>query len=239
MAELHLRRRGRRWFGAHVIRDADLGVLLFRLIEEVENPFRAGHSGLQRVVHPRQLGQRLIELAHIDDERLNAAEADLAGGDLQPADHRDGDVGEVADEPRGRRDQPGEQLGAETGAVELVVAPVELRAGGIAVPERAHHGEPAVGLLDVGAQRPVATHCAANSRRERRVTVRTVSSDSGTASTVMPANSGEIDTIIASTATTVNTAVSSWLIVIDTETEMLSTSLVTRLSSSPRWRVST
>ncbi len=44
--------------------------------------------------------------------------------------------------------------------------------------------------------------------------------------------------IIASTATTVSTAVSNWLIVIEIDIEMLSTSLVTRLSSSPRWRES-
>ena len=44
--------------------------------------------------------------------------------------------------------------------------------------------------------------------------------------------------IITSTATTVSTDVNSWLIVIDSDVWMLSMSLVTRLSSSPRCRES-
>ena len=84
--------------------------------------------------------------------------------------------------------------------------------------------------------RPVLRHCATNSRCERRAIVRVASSDSGTVSTVISANSGEIVSIIASTATTVSTDVSSWLIVIDSDDWMLSMSLVTRLSNSPRWR---
>ena len=51
-------------------------------------------------------------------------------------------------------------------------------------------------------------------------------------------SSGEIVSIITSTATTVSTEVSSWLIVIDSDVWMLSTSLVTRLSTSPRCRES-
>ncbi len=56
--------------------------------------------------------------------------------------------------------------------------------------------------------------------------------------TVSSVSSGEIVSIITSTAITVSSEVSSWLIVIDNEVEMLSTSLVTLLSTSPRCRVS-
>lgn len=51
-------------------------------------------------------------------------------------------------------------------------------------------------------------------------------------------SSGEMDSIIASTTSTVSTEENSWLIVIDTDVAVLSTSLVTRLSSSPRRWVS-
>jgi hypothetical protein len=54
----------------------------------------------------------------------------------------------------------------------------------------------------------------------------------------MPVNRGEIVSIIASTAKTVRIDVRSWAIVIDSDDWMLSTSLVTRLSTSPRCRVS-
>ena len=63
-------------------------------------------------------------------------------------------------------------------------------------------------------------------------------SDSGTVTTVINVSSGEMVSIITSTATTVSTDVSSWLIVIDSDVWMLSTSLVTRLSTSPRCRES-
>ena len=63
-------------------------------------------------------------------------------------------------------------------------------------------------------------------------------SDNGTVTTAINVSSGEIVSIITSTANTVNTEVSSWLMVIDTEVWMLSMSLVTRLSSSPRCRES-
>ncbi|OMC32097.1 hypothetical protein A5739_11895 [Mycobacterium colombiense] len=81
-------------------------------------------------------------------------------------------------------------------------------------------------------------HWATNSRWERRAIARVANRDNGTVSTVITTSSGEMDTIIASTATTVRTDVSSWLIVIDSDDWMLSMSLVTRLSSSPRWRPS-
>ena len=71
-----------------------------------------------------------------------------------------------------------------------------------------------------------------------RAIARVTHSDSGTVTTVISVSNGEIVSIIASTATTVSTAVSSWLIVIETDVWTLSTSLVTLLSNSPRWRES-
>ena len=83
--------------------------------------------------------------------------------------------------------------------------------------------------------RPVLAHWAANNVCERRAMARVTSSDSGTVAIVIRVSSPEMVSIIARTATTVRTAVSNWLIVIEIDVAMLSTSLVTRLSSSPRW----
>ncbi len=86
--------------------------------------------------------------------------------------------------------------------------------------------------------RPVLAHCATNSRCERRAISRVTNNDNGNVTTVSSVSSGEIVSIITSTASTVSSEVSSWLIVIDSDVAMLSTSLVTRLSTSPRCRVS-
>src|ERR1700739_3674438 len=87
-------------------------------------------------------------------------------------------------------------------------------------------------------RRPVLVHWATNRRCERRAIARVASSDIGTVNNVIRANSGEMETIMASTVTTVRIDVSSWLIVIATDDWTLSISLVTLLSSSPRWRPS-
>lgn len=73
---------------------------------------------------------------------------------------------------------------------------------------------------------------------ERRAIDRVTHSESGTVTTVKSVSSGEIVSIITSTAITVRTEVSSWVIDIDSDWARLSTSLVTRLSTSPRCRVS-
>src|SRR5689334_16581209 len=85
---------------------------------------------------------------------------------------------------------------------------------------------------------PVLAHCATNSRCDLRAISRVTNNDNGTVTTVSSASSGEIVSIMTSTANTVSSEVSNWLIVIDSEVAMLSTSLVTRLSTSPRCRVS-
>ena len=81
-------------------------------------------------------------------------------------------------------------------------------------------------------------HCATNNRCDLRAIVRVPHSDNGSVSSVITPSSGEMVSIITSTATTVSTAVNSWLIVIDSDVWMLSMSLVTRLSTSPRCRES-
>ncbi|SKT77556.1 Uncharacterised protein [Mycobacteroides abscessus subsp. massiliense] len=85
---------------------------------------------------------------------------------------------------------------------------------------------------------PMLAHCATNSRCDRRAMVRVTHSDNGTVASVITASSGEILSIMASTATSVSIELSSWLMLICSDVWMLSTSLVTRLRISPRWRES-
>ncbi len=125
---------------------------LFLGVEQIENPLRAGHPGLQRVVHAGDLGQRLVELADVLDERLDAAQGDLARRDLDTADHRHRHVAEVADERGGRPDQSGKELRAKAGVVHVVVELAELFLRHGPVTEGLDHGEAAVGLLDVGVE---------------------------------------------------------------------------------------
>ena len=77
-------------------------------------------------------------------------------------------------------------------------------------------------------------HWAMNSFCERLAICCVTSTDSGTATSAITASSGEITNIITSTPTMVSSDVSSWLSVCCSVCAMLSMSLVTRLSSSPR-----
>ncbi len=87
--------------------------------------------------------------------------------------------------------------------------------------------------------RPVRRHWSTNSPWERPMTARLTSSVSGTVTRATSARVGEMTSIIATTPTTVSSDVSSWLIVCCSVWLMLSMSLVTRLSSSPRGWAST
>ena len=80
----------------------------------------------------------------------------------------------------------------------------------------------------------MCVHWAMNCFCERLAMRWVTSTDSGTATRATRASSGEIQNIMASTPTTVSSEVSSWLRVCWRLVEMLSMSLVTRLSSSPR-----
>ncbi len=85
---------------------------------------------------------------------------------------------------------------------------------------------------------PVLVHWAMNSVRDRLAIERVTHSDSGTVTTVSSVSSGEIVSIITSTATTVSTELNNWVTDIASDCWRLSTSFVTRLSTSPRCRES-
>ena len=81
---------------------------------------------------------------------------------------------------------------------------------------------------------PVCIHWAANCCDERLATNTVTAIDRGTVSSEMTASSGLIQNMIAMTPMIVHSAVISWVSVCWSEFAMLSMSLVTRLSVSPR-----
>ena len=85
---------------------------------------------------------------------------------------------------------------------------------------------------------PVLRHCATNFGCDFLAMTMVTTSDSGIAISATMASSGEMISIIASTPTTVSSEVSVWDSVCCNDCEMLSMSLVTRLSTSPRWCLS-
>jgi hypothetical protein len=82
--------------------------------------------------------------------------------------------------------------------------------------------------------RPVVAHCATNCGCDRLPIVVVTSTDTGTVTSAMTANSGEIQNITASTPMMVSSEVTSWLNVCCSVWAMLSVSLVARESTSPR-----
>ena len=86
---------------------------------------------------------------------------------------------------------------------------------------------------------PVWRHCEANRLRERAATIRVSSSEKGITTSDTQASSGEMVSIMITTPTMVSTAVSMLLSVCWRLWAMLSMSLVTRLSRSPRAWLST
>ena len=81
---------------------------------------------------------------------------------------------------------------------------------------------------------PVLFHCWMNFFCERFPIIAVTNTDSGMVTRAMRASSGEMTNIIVTMATTVSSEVTSWLSVCCRLWAMLSMSLVTRLSSSPR-----
>jgi len=81
---------------------------------------------------------------------------------------------------------------------------------------------------------PVCAHCAANSGCERLAISAVITRVNGTVMSETTARIGEMTNIITITPMTVSSEVSSWLRVCCSVWAMLSTSLVTRLSTSPR-----
>ena len=85
---------------------------------------------------------------------------------------------------------------------------------------------------------PVAFHCATNSFCERRATSTVMTIVSGIVTSAITASSGEMMNIITSTPTTVSSEITTCDSVCCIDWPMLSTSFVTRLSSSPRCTLS-
>ena len=77
-------------------------------------------------------------------------------------------------------------------------------------------------------------HCSTNSFCDRLAIIAVIHMEIGMVTRAISASDHEIQNIIATIATTVSNEVSSWLSVWLRLCWMLSTSLVTRLSSSPR-----
>ena len=98
---------------------------LFGEVEQLEHPLGGRDPGLQHVGHRRELRERLRELPGVLDERLHIAEAQVARCDSQAADHRDGDVVEVADEHHQRLDRARDELRTEARLEQLFVLGVE------------------------------------------------------------------------------------------------------------------
>ena len=81
---------------------------------------------------------------------------------------------------------------------------------------------------------PVCAHWAAKCCDERLAITTVTAIETGTVSSEMTASSGLIQNMIAMTPMIVHSAVISWVNVCCSELAMLSMSLVTRLSVSPR-----
>ena len=81
---------------------------------------------------------------------------------------------------------------------------------------------------------PVCRHCATNRFCDRLAIAAVRIIEIGIVTSAISASSGEITNISVTTPITVSSEVSNWLSVCCRLVEMLSMSLVTRLSSSPR-----
>ena len=81
---------------------------------------------------------------------------------------------------------------------------------------------------------PVEAHWATNCACDRRTITTVATSETGTASSEIAARIGLIVSIITSTPTMVSSDVISWVRLCWSDWPMLSMSLVTRLSRSPR-----
>ena len=125
---------------------------LLRRVEQLEHPLGGRDPGLHHVDHRRELGQRLGELARVLDERLDATDGQLARRHHQPADERDGDVVQVAEEHHRRLDGARDELRAVAGLEELLVLVVELLLDVLLAAEHLDQRVPGERLLDLRVQ---------------------------------------------------------------------------------------
>ena len=131
----------------------DVGLLLLG-VEQLEHPLGRRGARLHDRGHAAELRERLRELLRVLDERLHVAEAQLAVGDHEPAEHRDADVGQVSDEHHAGHDHAREELRLEAGLVELLVLDLELRGGVGLATEDLHERVTRERLLDAGVEAP-------------------------------------------------------------------------------------
>ena len=130
-----------------------IGALLLG-VEKLEDPLGAGRAGLDGGGHPAELPQGLGELLGVLDERLHVAQAQAAARDHEPAEDRDHDIGQIPDDLHDRHHEAGQELGAQAGAVELLVLGVEPLARVPHTTVGAHQGVTGEGLLDTHVQTP-------------------------------------------------------------------------------------
>ena len=123
-------------------------------VEQLEDALGAGGARLDGGGHAAQLGQGLGELLGVLDEGLHVAQAQVAAGDHEPADHRDRHIGQVPDDLHDRHHNARQELGPQPGPVELLVLGVEPRARIGRAPVGAHQGVAGEGLLHAHVQLP-------------------------------------------------------------------------------------
>ena len=121
-------------------------------VEQFEDPFGRSDPRLQHVHHRGDLGERLGELARVLHEGLHVAERQGPRRHAQSTDDGDRHVVEVPDEHRRRHDQPGDELGAEAGFVELLVLDIEALLDLALAAEHLDQRVPAEGLLDLSVE---------------------------------------------------------------------------------------
>ena len=145
-------------------REGGLGRLVRRLlggVEELEDPLGRSQPGLEQVGHRRQHLERLGKLPGVLDEGLDAADAQGSGSDPHSADHRDGDVVEVADHDHEGLDAARDELSAEAGPVHRLVGLAEGLFDLTLAPEGLHDGVAGERLLDQCVELPP---CSATAR---------------------------------------------------------------------------
>lgn len=130
------------------LRDRGVGGLLVR-VDEFEDAFRRRDAGLDDVDQGGGLGDGVVELQGVGDERLDLADRHRAGGHPQPAQDGDGHKGDVPEEGQGGFDDAGEELSPAVGLERGVVALVEGPLGVLAPAEEQHLVMSGEHLLDV------------------------------------------------------------------------------------------
>ncbi len=152
----------------------------------------------------------------------------------RPADDGHEHVLHVAEEHGRRLHEAGHELGAEGGLVQLVVLLPEPCLDLVLAAEGLHDGVAGEGLLDLGVELPGAPPLGDELGRARAAILRMANTDTGTVVRATTASSGEMVNIMMATPMSSRIDVSIWLRVCCRLWAMLSMSLVTRLSRSPR-----